>query len=491
MLILPAIDIFGGKCVRLKQGDFNQSKTYNEDPLIVAQEFKKKGAEFIHIVDLEGAKEKRPMNKEIILNIAKTINLPIQVGGGIRSYEDAKAYLDNGITRIIVSSMATRSPNEFKRIIKEFGSSRIVFSLDIRDGKFAISGWTESSEKSVTEIIEFIKNAGIKIVVVTDTAKDGMLAGPNFEIAQKIMDEGFETIVAGGVSSIKDVLRLKKMGLRNVIIGKALYEGLDLKEVIYKANDMNKNNLVKRIIPCLDVKDGRVVKGIYFKNLKDAGDPVELGKFYSDSGADELIFLDITATKEDRKTFQDLVGRIAKEINIPFTVGGGIKSITDMKELLAIGADKVSIGSAAVKNPNLVKEASQYFGAQCIVVSVDAKKKNDSWEIYIKGGSEATGIDAISFAKEMGELGAGELLVNSLDRDGTKAGFDLELLNAICNAVNIPVIASSGAGSAEDFVEVFQKTNVDAGLAASIFHNGTVAISDLKKVLKENNIPVR
>ncbi len=252
-----------------------------------------------------------------------------------------------------------------------------------------------------------------------------------------------------------------------------------------------KNNLTKRIIPCLDVKDGRVVKGVHFVNLKDAGDPVELGKFYSDSGADELVFLDITATVEGRQTFKELVGRIAREINIPFTVGGGIKSVTDMKELLDIGADKVSIGSAAVKNPGLVKEASQYFGAQCVVVSVDAKKNNEGWEIYIKGGREATGIDAITFSKQMEELGAGELLVNSLDRDGTKEGFDIELLNAICNCVNIPVIASSGAGSAQDFVEVFNKTNVDAGLAASIFHNGTVPIPELKKVLKENNISVR
>ena len=252
-----------------------------------------------------------------------------------------------------------------------------------------------------------------------------------------------------------------------------------------------KNNLTKRIIPCLDVKDGRVVKGVHFVNLKDAGDPVELGKFYSDSGADELVFLDITATVEGRQTFKELVERIAREINIPFTVGGGIKSVADMKELLDIGADKISIGSAAVKNPSLVKEASEYFGAQCVVVSVDAKKNNESWEIYIKGGREATGIDAIYFAKEMEKLGAGELLVNSLDRDGTKEGFDIELLNSICSSVNIPVIASSGAGKAQDFVDVFNMTNVDAGLAASIFHNGSILIKDLKETLVKNDINVR
>ena len=237
MLILPAIDIFGGKCVRLKQGDFTQSKTYDEDPLLVAKEFKRKGAKFLHIVDLEGAKERRPMNQDVILKIAKEVDLPIQVGGGIRSYEDAKSYLKNGITRIIVSSIATQNPAEFEKILKEFGSSKVVFSLDVRDGKFVVSGWTQSSEKSVSEIISFIKKIGVKIVVVTDTAKDGMLAGPNFDLAKQLMDEGFETIVAGGVSTIDDVERLKQLGLQNAIIGKALYEGnLDFAQVLEIAN---------------------------------------------------------------------------------------------------------------------------------------------------------------------------------------------------------------------------------------------------------------
>ncbi|MDO8593944.1 MAG: imidazole glycerol phosphate synthase subunit HisF [bacterium] len=251
------------------------------------------------------------------------------------------------------------------------------------------------------------------------------------------------------------------------------------------------SNLTKRIIPCLDVKDGRVVKGVNFKNLIDAGDPVALGKFYSDEGADELVFLDITATLDNRKTLRNLVERIAREINIPFTVGGGIKSISDIRELLTVGADKISIGSVAVKNPAFVKEASEYFGSQCIVISVDAKKKDSSWEIYINGGRDATGVDAISFAKEMEKLGAGELLVNSLDRDGTKKGFDIDLLNSMCDAVNIPVIASSGAGSARDFVKVFNETNVDAALAASIFHKGNISVRDLKKVLQENNLQIR
>jgi len=252
-----------------------------------------------------------------------------------------------------------------------------------------------------------------------------------------------------------------------------------------------KNNLAKRIIPCLDVKDGRVVKGTHFRELRDAGDPVELGRMYSDLGADELVFLDITATIEDRKTFCELVESIAKKINIPFTVGGGIKSIEDIRMLLNAGADKVSICSAAVQNPNLVSQAAQYFGSQCIVISIDAKRKNSSWNAYIKGGSEATEVDAIAFAKKMEQLGAGELLVNSLDRDGTKSGFDIELLKAICDIVNIPVIASSGAGNMQDFLDVFQKAKVDAALGATIFHYKEIGLKELKRFLFEHNVPIR
>ncbi|OGQ15374.1 MAG: imidazole glycerol phosphate synthase subunit HisF [Deltaproteobacteria bacterium RIFCSPLOWO2_01_44_7] len=252
-----------------------------------------------------------------------------------------------------------------------------------------------------------------------------------------------------------------------------------------------KNNLAKRIIPCLDVKNGRVVKGTHFSNLRDAGDPVELGKRYCEMGADELVFLDIAATLENRKTFCDLVSKIAKEISMPFTVGGGISTIEDIKNLLNAGADKVSIGSAAVQNPNLIKEAAKYFGSQCIVISVDAKKKKQGWKIYIKGGTEETNVDAIEFSKQMEKFGAGELLVNSLDRDGTKKGFDIELLKSIAESVNIPVIASSGAGSMQDFLYVFQKTNVDAALGASIFHYQEVNLIELKKFLFNNNLPIR
>jgi len=251
--------------------------------------------------------------------------------------------------------------------------------------------------------------------------------------------------------------------------------------------------LKKRIIPCLDIKDGRVVKGINFLDLVDAGDPVASASRYNEMGADELVFLDITATKEKRKTLVGLVEKVAKEVFIPLTVGGGIKSISDMQHILRAGADKISVNSAAVKNPPLVKEGARIFGSQCIVGAVDAALREDKsgWDVYISGGSKKTDRDLIEWVKELEELGAGEILLTSMNRDGTKEGFDIPMLKAVTEAVNIPVIASGGAGRIEDFIEVFNETGADAALAASIFHFGEVSMADLKQTLFEHEIPVR
>jgi imidazole glycerol-phosphate synthase subunit HisF len=249
--------------------------------------------------------------------------------------------------------------------------------------------------------------------------------------------------------------------------------------------------LKKRIIPCLDIKDGRVVKGVQFLELKDAGNPVELASFYSKNGADELVFLDISATLEKRKTLAEMVTQLSKEINIPFTVGGGIQSVEDARLLLQSGADKVSINSAAVINPELITQISDAFGSQSLVVAIDIKKVKNDWFVFIKGGTESTGILVLDWAKKVEELGAGELLVTSMNNDGSKNGFALEITNAISEAVSIPVIASGGAGNANHFIELFTKTQVSAGLAASIFHFNEVPISKLKNVLKTQNIPIR
>jgi cyclase len=249
--------------------------------------------------------------------------------------------------------------------------------------------------------------------------------------------------------------------------------------------------LAKRIIPCLDVDKGRVVKGVKFQNLRDAGDPVEVAKSYEEQSADELVFLDITASAEERKIMIEVVQRVAETIFIPFTVGGGVSSLEDIRRLLSAGADKVSINTAAVKNPQLIYESAKRFGSQCIVVAIDAKRSERGWEVYIHGGRTPTGLDAVEWAKRVESLGAGEILLTSMDADGTKKGYDIELCRAIASAVSIPVIASGGAGTMEHFYEVFTQTNVDAALAASLFHFKEVSIPELKAYLKNKGVHVR
>lgn len=249
--------------------------------------------------------------------------------------------------------------------------------------------------------------------------------------------------------------------------------------------------LAKRIIPCLDIKDGRVVKGVNFINLRDAGDPVEQARLYDEQGADELVFLDISATQEGRRTTLDLVGRVADTVFMPLTVGGGIRSVKEMHALLLAGADKVSVNSAAVKQPELLSEGAARFGAQCIVLAIDARHNGASWEVYVNGGRVPTGLDAVEWAVRGVQLGAGEILLTSMDADGTLAGFDLELTRTIAEAVSVPVIASGGAGTVSHFAQVLTEGKADAALAASLFHDGKLNVAEVKRELEKRNIPVR
>ncbi len=250
--------------------------------------------------------------------------------------------------------------------------------------------------------------------------------------------------------------------------------------------------ITKRIIPCLDVKDGRVVKGVNFEGLNDVSSPVELGKYYSDCGADELVFYDITASSDGRKLFTDILKEVASNIFIPLTVGGGINTLEDFDRVLKCGADKVSVNSGAIKNPDLIKAAAEKYGSQCVVISADIKRVDGEFRVFARGGRDDTGMEGVSWIKRCVDNGAGEVVVNSIDTDGVKKGFDIEMLKAVCEAVNVPVIASGGAGRAQDFVTLFNEIpDIDAGLAASIFHFGEVKISDLKQLLNKNNINVR
>ena len=250
--------------------------------------------------------------------------------------------------------------------------------------------------------------------------------------------------------------------------------------------------LAKRIIPCLDVRDGRVVKGVNFVNIRDAGDPVALAKFYSNQGADEIVFLDITATSDKRDTVADVVERTASQVFVPLTVGGGIRTLEDFQRLLRAGADKISVNSAAVQDPTLISRAAERFGSQCVVLAIDARKRTDgTFEVVTAGGRTPTGLDAVEWAQQGEALGAGEILLTSMDADGTKAGFDLEMTRSVTQAVSIPVIASGGCGTLEHFAQVFQETGCDAALAASLFHFGELTVPQVKDFLRGKNIPVR
>lgn len=250
--------------------------------------------------------------------------------------------------------------------------------------------------------------------------------------------------------------------------------------------------ITKRIIPCLDVKNGRVVKGVNFEGLGDVSSPVELAEYYSENGADELVFYDITASFEERKLFTDILKKVASKIFIPLTVGGGINTVNDFERVLNCGADKVSVNSGAIKNPTLIEEAAKKYGDQCVVISADIKRVDGKFTVFAKGGRENTGMEGIEWIKRCVGMGAGEVVVNSIDTDGVKKGFDIEMLKAVCDAVNVPVIASGGAGSVNDFIKLFEEIpDIDAALAASVFHFGEIAIPDLKEELSKNNIIMR
>ena len=249
--------------------------------------------------------------------------------------------------------------------------------------------------------------------------------------------------------------------------------------------------IAKRIVPCLDVRDGRVVKGVNFAGLQDVNDPVTLARFYNEQGADELVFYDITASAEERGLFTDILKGVASEVFIPLTVGGGINEVSDFERVLNCGADKVSVHSGAIRRPQLIEEGAKRYGSQCVVLSVDIRRVGDQWHIFAKGGREDTGLEALDWIRQGEQLGAGELVINSMDTDGVKQGFDLELLQAVSEITALPIVASGGAGKSEDFIELFQLPKIEAGLAASIFHYGEVKIPDLKKQLMAADIPVR
>ncbi len=476
--------------MRLIQGNYEFKTIYARNPIDVAKDFVLAGARFLHVIDLDGAKLGEPVNQDLIIKLCRSVDISIQVGGGIREIAVIKKYLNSGISRVILGTKAIKDPDFLKEALKLFGWDKIVVALDVKNGKLMVDGWLKSAHEDLEYCLLRLKAVGLKNVMVTDVLRDGTLGKPNFRLVREVHDFGFEVIAAGGITREEDLKTLEKNS-QAVVLGKALYEGkLDLGQLLFKSS-VPGSSLTKRIIPCLDVKDGRVVKGVNFLNLKDAGDPVELAKFYANEGADELVFLDISASVEGRRTMIDIVGKVAKEIFIPFTVGGGVRNLRDITDLLNAGADKVAINTSAVLNPELITDAVKQFGSQCVMVAMDVKKIEDKWKVFMKGGRDETELEALEWAKKVEKLGAGEILLTSMDRDGTKDGFDLELLKIISTNLSIPVIASGGAGKMEDFRDVFQIGKADAALAASLFHFGEISIVKLKNFMNLSNIPTR
>lgn len=491
MIILPAIDIINGKPVRLYQGDYNKVEHVADSILDTALQFEKEGAQYVHMVDLDGAKEGKKINQAMICETAQKLSIPVEVGGGIRSMEDVDFYLQNGVSRVILGTAAIEDPSFLAAAIAKYGC-KIAVGIDCLNGYVKTRGWLVDSQLHYLDFAKQMEEAGVETIIVTDISKDGTMSGPNVEMLIEIMKcTNLQVIASGGIKDMSHIEKCLKANCYGAITGKAMYaKTLSLPEAI---RFCQQDRHTKRIIPCLDVKEGKVVKGINFVGLKEVGDPVELARAYYEAGADELVFLDITATYEERDTMVKVVNEVAKNIFIPFTVGGGIRSVEDIRKMLLAGADKVSLNSAAVKNPDLIAQGARMFGSQCIVLAVDGKKRADGsgWNVYVAGGRVDTGLDLLTWIKQGVELGAGEILLTSMDADGTKAGFDIEMLQAVSALVNVPVIASGGCGNLEHIREVFEAKAADAALAASIFHYGEISVQEVKDYLNTKGIKVR
>lgn len=487
--LIPAIDLINGQCVRLTKGDYDQKTVYSSSPLEVARNFERLGFKRLHVVDLDGAKSKHIVNVEALRAITENTSLTVDFGGGIKTEADIQKAFDNGASIVTVGSIAVTNPALFMEWLEKYGAERLILGADVRNGKISINGWKEDSSEDLLPFLRQYVEKGVRNVLCTEISKDGTLDGPAIELYKEVMAAypDLHLIASGGVSCNDDIQALQAAGIPAVVFGKAFYEGwIDARQLLGKPR-----GLAKRIIPCLDVKNGETVKGTNFVNLRSAGDPVELGKAYSDAGADELVFLDITASFEERKTFTDMVTRVASAINIPFTVGGGINELKDVNRLLNAGADKVSVNSAAIRNPGLISEIANHYGSQVCVCAIDARLDEDGWHCYVKGGRERVELGLFDWAREVADRGAGEILFTSMNHDGVKRGFANEALARLSEEVSIPIIASGGAGNMEHFRDAFTLGKADAALAASVFHFGEIDIHELKRYLRGEGINIR
>jgi imidazole glycerol-phosphate synthase subunit HisF len=522
MDLLPAIDLRHGRVVRLRQGDDSRTTEYASDPLAVAAAFAAAGARRIHVVDLDAALGEPPQ-RALIARLAAALaagidgegssaartggaRVGVQLGGGLRDRAAVEWALAAGCERVVLGSLPARDPAAFGELARAF-PGRTVPALEVAGGEARVAGWTQAAGMPLDEICARLRGLPCPAVLVTDVERDGMLCGPNLDLARRIAAAtGLPALLSGGVRSLADLAAAAALPeIAGAVLGRALYEGrIDLAAALAltrgsasswpAAAGAGPSGLTRRVIPCLDVAAGRVVKGIRFRDLADQGDPADAAARYAAQGADEIVFLDVTAAPEGRDTDLDWVRRTAERVFIPLTVGGGVRSAADAGRVLRAGADKVAVNTAAVRRPELIGELARRFGSQCVVLSVDARRTAGAgaggWEVVVEGGRAPTGRDALEWIEAGVAAGAGEVLLTSIDRDGTRGGYDLPLIAAAAAAVPVPLIASGGAGTAEHLAAALA-AGAAAVLAASIFHQGTCTVGEVKRALAAAGFPMR
>jgi cyclase len=528
MELLPAIDLRRGRVVRLRQGDDSRATEYASDPLAVAAGFAAAGVRRIHVVDLDAALGEPPQ-RQLVARLAAALaaggnsgrsRVGVQLGGGLRGRAAVEWALGAGCERVVLGSLAARDPAAFAELARAF-PGRVLPALEVVGGEVRVAGWTEAAGSSLDELCGRLRGLPCPAVLVTDVERDGMLSGPNLDLALRIAAAtGLPALLSGGVRSLADLAAAAaRPEIAGAVLGRALYERqIDLAAALAlcageaAGAGAGPSGLTRRVIPCLDVAAGRVVKGVRFRDLADQGDPADAAARYAAQGADEIVFLDVTAAPEGRDTDLDWVRRTAERVFIPLTVGGGVRSAADAGRALRAGADKVAVNTAAVRRPALIDELARRFGSQCVVLSVDARRVPEgpgkprnprdleapgilkdvhpAWEVVIAGGRTPTGLDALEWIRAGVAAGAGEVLLTSIDHDGTRGGYDLALVAAAAAAVPVPLIASGGAGSAEHLAAALA-AGAAAVLAASIFHQGTTTVGEVKRVLAAAGFPMR
>lgn len=488
MDVIPSLDLLGGNVVRLQRGDFAHVTAYGDAEDVLDRLDVPRGSR-LHVVDLDASRTGKPIETAVVRRLAQR-DLHVQVGGGIRSVQDAKTWLACGAEKVVVGTVAADSPETMRAIVDAAGPARVIAAVDVRDGIVRVDGWQRAARTALDDVLASLTALGVAEILVTDISKDGLMHGPSFALYRSL-PPALRTIASGGVSTTGDVVSLARIpNVSGCVIGRALLDGrIDLTAA--RARAATPNAIPERVIPCLDVRDGRVVKGVNFENIRDAGDPVECALRYEAEGADELVILDISATDTYRTTALETVRRVADALFIPLTVGGGVRTIEDFRALLRAGADRVAINTAAIRNPQLIADCAREFGVQAVVLSCDAKRVGDGWRATMRSGKELTELDAVTWCRRAEELGTGEILLTSVDRDGTNTGFDVELLRAVTGSVKINVIASGGAGTLEHFREAIEAGGARAVLAASLFHDGRLTIGEVKQYLQREGIPTR